>query len=109
MLPGVCTPTELEQALGMGLSVLKFFPAEAGGGTTYMAALGGPYPEVRFVPTGGIGPANLAAYLTKPNVVACGGSWMVKQDLIATGDYGTITRLTAEALRIAESAKQVTQ
>jgi 2-dehydro-3-deoxyphosphogluconate aldolase/(4S)-4-hydroxy-2-oxoglutarate aldolase len=54
MLPGVCTPTELEQALGMGLSVLKFFPAEACGGTAYMAALVGPYPEVRFVPTGGI-------------------------------------------------------
>jgi 2-dehydro-3-deoxyphosphogluconate aldolase/(4S)-4-hydroxy-2-oxoglutarate aldolase len=107
MLPGVCTPTEIEQALGMGLSLLKFFPAEAAGGAAYLGALAGPYRDVLFVPTGGIGPDNIAAYLAKPNVVACGGSWMVNRDLIAARDFAAITRLTAEALRIVDDAKQV--
>jgi 2-dehydro-3-deoxyphosphogluconate aldolase/(4S)-4-hydroxy-2-oxoglutarate aldolase len=109
MLPGVCTPTELEQALSMGLSLLKFFPAEAAGGAAYVAALAGPYRDVLFVPTGGIGPSNILGYLAKPNVVACGGSWMVKADLIASGDFAAITRLTAEALRIVNGAKELSR
>ena len=107
MLPGVCTATEVEQALGMGLSLLKFFPAEAAGGVAYLSALAGPYRDVMFVPTGGIGPGNLAAYLSQPNVVACGGSWMVKSTLIAAGEFATITHLTAQALSIAATADQV--
>jgi 2-dehydro-3-deoxyphosphogluconate aldolase/(4S)-4-hydroxy-2-oxoglutarate aldolase len=91
----------------MGLSLLKFFPAEAAGGAAYLGALAGPYRDVLFVPTGGIGPDNIAAYLAKPNVVACGGSWMVNRDLIAARDFAAITRLTAEALRIVDDAKQV--
>jgi 2-dehydro-3-deoxyphosphogluconate aldolase/(4S)-4-hydroxy-2-oxoglutarate aldolase len=107
MLPGVCTPTEVEQAVGMGLSLLKFFPAEAAGGVAYLSALAGPYRDVLFVPTGGIGLANLSAYLSLPTVVACGGSWMVKSSLIVSNDFATITRLTAEALAVAATANGV--
>jgi 2-dehydro-3-deoxyphosphogluconate aldolase/(4S)-4-hydroxy-2-oxoglutarate aldolase len=107
MLPGVCTPSEIEQAVDMGLTFLKFFPAEAAGGIAYLKALAGPYSEVRFVPCGGIGPTNLAAYLIQPTVVACGGSWMVKPSLIASGDFATITSLTTEAVSVAKSADQV--
>ena len=75
MIPGVATPSEIEANLARGLTLLKLFPAEVIGGVAMVRALRGPYPDVRFVPTGGIGPANLAAYLAQPNVVACGGSW----------------------------------
>jgi 2-dehydro-3-deoxyphosphogluconate aldolase/(4S)-4-hydroxy-2-oxoglutarate aldolase len=107
MLPGVCTPTEVDQAVGMGLTLLKFFPAEAAGGVAYLSALAGPYADVLFVPTGGIGLANLPAYLGQPTVVACGGSWMVKSSLIVSNDFATITRLTAEALTVAGTANRV--
>lgn len=101
MIPGICTPTEIEQAQGLGLSIVKFFPAEAAGGAAYLKALAGPYPDVRFVPTGGIGPGNLARYLALPNVVACGGSWMAPRDLITEGDFGRIAELSADALALA--------
>jgi 2-dehydro-3-deoxyphosphogluconate aldolase/(4S)-4-hydroxy-2-oxoglutarate aldolase len=101
MLPGVCTPTEIEQAVGMGLRLMKFFPAEAAGGVAYLKALSGPFPDVRFVPTGGIGPGNLAAYLELPLVAACGGSWMTPTPLVAAGDFAVITRLAAGAAEIA--------
>lgn len=78
MIPGVATPTEVEANLARGLSLLKLFPAEVIGGVGMLRALRGPYPNVRFVPTGGIGPANLAMYLAEPNVVACGGSWLAE-------------------------------
>ncbi len=78
MIPGVATPTEVEADLARGLTLLKLFPAEVVGGLAMLRALRGPYPDVRFVPTGGIGPANLAAYLAEPNVVACGGSWLTE-------------------------------
>ena len=107
ILPGVCTPTEIEQALDAGLSLLKFFPAEAMGGVPYLSALAGPYREVLFVPSGGIGPANLPTYLALPNVPACGGSWMVKSSLISSGDFGAVTRLTKEAVSIAQQAKEL--
>lgn len=101
MLPGVCTPTEVEQAAGLGLRLLKFFPAEAAGGVAYLKALGGPFRDMRFVPTGGIGPGNLAAYLELPLVAACGGSWMTPPPLVAAGDFAAVTRLAAEAAEIA--------
>jgi 2-dehydro-3-deoxyphosphogluconate aldolase / (4S)-4-hydroxy-2-oxoglutarate aldolase len=75
--------------LELGLQLLKFFPAEASGGTRMLKALYGPYAEVRFVPTGGIDAGNLADYLRLPNVVACGGSWMVKEDYIKQGRLPT--------------------
>lgn len=104
-VPGVCTPTEIEMALGRGIDVLKVFPAEVAGGVAFLKAVAPVYPGVRYVPTGGIGPANLADYLALPQVLACGGSWMVKKDLIAAGDFGSIERLAAEAVRLARSAR----
>jgi len=103
VLPGVCTPTEIQAALAEGLTLLKFFPAEAIGGVSYLKAIAAPFGGVRFVPTGGIGPANVAGYLALPQVIACGGSWMVKKDLVAAGEWDTIGRLAAEAAALAGS------
>ncbi len=105
MVPGVCTPSEIERALADGLDVLKFFPAEVCGGIPFLKAVAPVYPTVRFVPTGGVGPANLAAYLALPQVLACGGSWMVRRELIASGDFEAITRLTSEAIAIARAGR----
>jgi 2-dehydro-3-deoxyphosphogluconate aldolase/(4S)-4-hydroxy-2-oxoglutarate aldolase len=98
MLPGVMTPSEIEQGLALGLTHLKFFPAESAGGAPMLRALSAPYGAVRFMPTGGVTTANLNDYLSLKSVFACGGSWMVKEDLIATGNYAEITRLTREAV-----------
>ncbi|HEV8277104.1 MAG TPA: bifunctional 4-hydroxy-2-oxoglutarate aldolase/2-dehydro-3-deoxy-phosphogluconate aldolase [Streptosporangiaceae bacterium] len=106
MLPGVCTPTEIEQAAGLGLRLVKFFPAEAAGGVACLKALSGPFRDMRFVPTGGIGPGNLAAYLELPLVAACGGSWMTPPPLVAVGDFAAVTRLAAEAAQIAGIPRQ---
>jgi 2-dehydro-3-deoxyphosphogluconate aldolase/(4S)-4-hydroxy-2-oxoglutarate aldolase len=108
ILPGVCTPTEIEMGLARGLETFKFFPAEAAGGVRYLAAIGGPYPAVRFVPTGGIDATNLGAYLGLPNVLACGGSWMVSRRLLAAGDLVTVGRLAAEAAAIVSPARSGT-
>ena len=105
IVPGVCTPTEVGMALGRGLSVLKLFPAEAAGGVAYLKALAAPFGGVRFVPTGGIGPDNLAAYLAVKQVIACGGSWMVKKALIAAGEFDTIRTLATQAREIACAAR----
>ncbi len=105
IVPGVCTPTEVGMALARGLSVLKLFPAEAAGGVAYLKALAAPFGGVRFVPTGGIGPDNLASYLAVEQVIACGGSWMVKKALIAAGEFDTIRRLAAQAREIAAAAR----
>ena len=102
MLPGVCTPSEVEQGLALGLSALKFFPAEAAGGVNMLKSLSGPYGGVKFMPTGGITQKNLNEYLSIKSVFACGGSWMVKDDLIAAGDFAQITRLTREAVDLAK-------
>jgi len=101
VLPGVCTPTEVQMALEYGLELLKFFPAENYGGCTTLAALGAVYGGVKFVPTGGISPANLRDYLKLPCVLACGGTWMVQAALIDNGAFGEITRLSAETVRLA--------
>lgn len=96
--PGVATPTDIQAALDLGLEVLKFFPAESSGGIASLKAMSAPYGSVRFIPTGGIAADNLVAYLAFPKVLACGGSWMVKDALIKAGQFDTITRLTREAL-----------
>lgn len=83
MIPGVATPTEIEAAMERGLSVVKFFPAEALGGVTMLKALAGPYPQMKFVPTGGISASNMKDYLQQKNVLAVGGSWMIQPDLEA--------------------------
>ncbi len=107
ILPGVCTPTEIERAAELGIGLIKFFPAEAAGGVPYLKALAGPYGDVLFVPSGGISPANVTSYLELPTVVACGGSWMVRSSLIAAGDFAAITRLTAEALSVIVAGSRV--
>jgi len=98
VLPGVCTPSEVEQGLSLGLDALKFFPAEAAGGVSMIKSLGGPYGNVKFMPTGGISQKNLHEYLACKNVFACGGSWMVKDELIEASDFATITKLTQSAV-----------
>lgn len=99
IIPGVNNPSQVEQALELGLSTLKFFPAEASGGIAMLKALAAVYP-VQFMPTGGISPANLEKYLALPNVIACGGSWMVPGDLIDQGDWATLGRLIADAVAL---------
>ena len=100
VLPGVATPTEISMALARGVKILKFFPAEEFGGVRMLKALYGPYPEVRFIPTGGIRAHNLAEYLALPNVAACGGSWMATSRMIAEGQFEEIARLSTEARAI---------
>lgn len=101
VIPGVATATEVIAALDQGLELLKLFPAEAAGGIPLLQALRGPFPAVRFVPTGGVGAANVAAYLALPSVAAVGGSWMVAPDRIAARDFAAITRLSREAFTLA--------
>lgn len=101
IFPGVVTPTEIMAALDLGLSTLKFFPASTFGGPIALKALGGPFPQVRFIPTGGITPDNVGAYLSLPNVAAVGASWMVPADAIARGDSATIQSLCARAIETA--------
>jgi 2-dehydro-3-deoxyphosphogluconate aldolase/(4S)-4-hydroxy-2-oxoglutarate aldolase len=98
--PGVTTPSDVEVALGLGLDVVKFFPAEASGGLVYLKALSGPYGNVRFIPTGGIDESNLLAYLKFPKTLACGGSWMVKPELIAAKKFDQISDLAARAVQL---------
>ncbi|TAE77763.1 MAG: bifunctional 4-hydroxy-2-oxoglutarate aldolase/2-dehydro-3-deoxy-phosphogluconate aldolase [Verrucomicrobia bacterium] len=98
--PGVMTPSDVEQALSLGCKLLKFFPAESAGGTAMLKALSGPYAHtgVKFIPTGGITSGNLADYLKVPVVAAIGGSWMVDKQLVNSGNWAEITRLTREAI-----------
>jgi 2-dehydro-3-deoxyphosphogluconate aldolase/(4S)-4-hydroxy-2-oxoglutarate aldolase len=105
IVPGVNSPSQVEMGLERGLNLLKFFPAEASGGIKMLKALHGPYGEVSFMPTGGVEVSNLAAYLALPNVAACGGSWMVKEDLIAAGRFDEIVRLCREAVAIVKAAR----
>jgi 2-dehydro-3-deoxyphosphogluconate aldolase/(4S)-4-hydroxy-2-oxoglutarate aldolase len=101
VFPGVATSTEIQMALDAGLDTVKFFPAGQLGGPAMVKALAAPYRGVRFIPTGGVTSANLADYLAIPAVVAIGGTWMVAADLLRAGDWAQVTRLTAEAVRIA--------
>lgn len=101
MIPGVASPTDILIAMQMNICLLKFFPAQALGGVTMLNALTGPFADARFIPTGGIGPSNLVDYLARPNVIACGGSWMVKPEWLIEGDYESIRRATAQAVELA--------
>ena len=105
IMPGVCTPTDIETALDFGLDIVKFFPAEAFGGLKTLQAISAPYKMMYFLPTGGINQKNLLDYLAFSKVWACGGSWMVKSDLIASGRFDEIIRLTREAVELAAQAK----
>jgi len=99
-LPGAVTATEVQAALELGVTTVKFFPAGTSGGAKAVAALAAPFGDVGFVPTGGIGPANLAEYLALPSVRAVGGSWMVPRDLVRAGDLDAVRDLTAEAVSL---------
>lgn len=102
--PGVSTPTDIQTAYEFGVTLVKFFPAEAFGGLKTLEAVSAPYQIMRFIPTGGIGPNNLLQYLSHPRVPACGGSWMVKSDLIANRQFDVISRLAREAVELAGKA-----
>ena len=96
--PGINNPTQIEMALERGIKLVKFFPAEASGGLSLLKSMSAPYNEIKFIPTGGITPDNLCDYLSHPKVHACGGSWMVKSELISSGHFSEITRITKEAI-----------
>ncbi len=98
VIPGVCTASEVQQGMKMGLKALKFFPAEASGGVNMIKNLCGPFPQVKFMTTGGISPSNLAEYAECDHVLAAGGSWMVKSNLIESENWDEITRLCSDAI-----------
>lgn len=103
--PGIMTPTELEMALGLGLDVVKFFPAENAGGLKMIKAMSAPYTMMKFMPTGGINSTNVRDYLACDKILACGGSWMVKGDLINSGNFAEIENLTREAAAIVKEVR----
>jgi 2-dehydro-3-deoxyphosphogluconate aldolase/(4S)-4-hydroxy-2-oxoglutarate aldolase len=102
--PGIATASELMQALAHGFGLVKFFPAEQSGGIKALRALAGPFPDMRFCPTGGIGEANAAAWLAEPNVVAVGGSWLCPAADIRSGNWGGITAMCNRAMKLLKPA-----
>ena len=100
-LPGAATPSEVMTLLAAGFDVQKFFPAEINGGVKALKAFAGPLSEVRFCPTGGVGPKNLSDYLALPNVICVGGSWMVPNNLLAEKNWSKLQELAAEAVTLA--------
>jgi 2-dehydro-3-deoxyphosphogluconate aldolase/(4S)-4-hydroxy-2-oxoglutarate aldolase len=98
MMPGTATPGEMEQAMSMGLNVVKFFPAEQNGGIAKIKAVAGPYANLRWMPTGGVNAKNLLDYLSFNKIIACGGTWMVNKQLIDSENWAEIQRLTREAV-----------
>ena len=98
VFPGILTPTEIQYAVEYNLGVVKFFPAEAAGGLEYLKAIAAPFKEMRFIPTGGIEELTLLSYLRHPQVLACGGSWMMKSALIESGKFDEILKLTRQAV-----------
>lgn len=102
IMPGTATPGEMEQAMGMGLDIVKFFPAEQNGGVAKLKAVSAPYSKLRFMPTGGVNEKNISSYLSFDKIIACGGTWMVKKDLIEACDWDGIEKLTREAVMAAQ-------
>ena len=98
IVPGCSTPSDIEKALSLGITTVKFFPAEASGGLAMIKAMSAPYGQVRFVPTGGINEKNVNAYLAHPSIVACGGSWMVPEEAVKAKNWEKITLLAKEAV-----------
>ena len=96
--PGCSNPSDIEAAIELGLDVVKFFPAEAAGGLNMIKAMSAPYVNMKFMPTGGINAKNLTSYLDFSKIIACGGSWMVSDELIKAGEFEKITALTKEAV-----------
>ena len=98
IVPGINNPTGIEQALSLGLDVVKFFPAEQSGGIKMIKAMAAPYGGVKFMPTGGVNPANVNDYLSFNKILCCGGSWMVDAKMISSGDFDGIAKLVREAV-----------
>ena len=105
VFPGCVTPSEVAQAVKRGLKVVKFFPAESFGGAATIKALAAPYTDVKFMPTGGINTENISNYLKFDKVIACGGSWMVKGELVKAGKFEEIKELSAEAVRLVKEIR----
>ena len=103
--PGCANPSDIEQALEQGLEVVKFFPAEAAGGLKMIKAMAAPYVGVKFMPTGGINQNNVREYLAYDRILACGGSWMVKSDLVAAGKFDEIEKLARECVDIVKESR----
>lgn len=100
VFPGCITPSEVAQAVKRGLKAVKFFPAEQFGGVSAIKALAAPYTTMKFMPTGGISAKNLKDYLSCDKIIACGGSWMVKGDLVKAGEFAKIEEMTAQAVAL---------
>ena len=98
--PGTSSPSDIEQAIELGLEVVKFFPAEQFGGVATIKAMAAPYVGLKFMPTGGVNAKNLESYLSCDKIIACGGSWMVKGDLVRDGKFDEIQKMTEEAVKL---------
>ena len=105
MAPGTQTPSEMEQAISLGVDFVKFFPAEQSGGLSMIKAVAAPYGNLSFMPTGGINAANVRQYLADERIVACGGSWMVKESMLEAGNWQKIARLVREAAAIVREVR----
>jgi 2-dehydro-3-deoxyphosphogluconate aldolase/(4S)-4-hydroxy-2-oxoglutarate aldolase len=105
ILAGAVTPTEMIRAIHMGLEILKFFPAETVGGLKAIRAMSDPFPQLRFIPTGGIRLENLAEYLEMPKIYAVGGSWMAKRQMIAEGRFEEITHMARQARQVVKQIR----
>ena len=105
-MPGAVTATEVQAAFELGLGTVKFFPAQTSGGVPAIKALAAPFGDMAFVPTGGVGPGNLAEYLAVPAVGGVGGSWMCPREAVAAGDFVTVERLTREAVELVSRIKE---
>jgi len=106
LIPGVATPSEIMTALELGYDHLKFFPAEANGGAAALKAIAAPLAQVKFCPTGGVSPKNVADYVALGCVATVGGTWMLPADVIDAGDWATITALTKDAVELVNSLKK---
>lgn len=105
IFPGAVTPTEIMHAMNLGLPAVKFFPSNIYGGLPAIEALSGPFPTMKFMPTGGVSLANLATFLQHPNVLACGGTWMAKREWIREGKFDAIENACRETIQIVRSLK----
>lgn len=106
VLPGCISPSEVAQAVKRGLTIVKFFPAEQAGGIAMIKAMAAPYVGLKFMPTGGINAGNLTEYLSCDKILCCGGSWMVKGDLVKARDFGKIRELSAEARKLIDTIRK---
>ena len=106
VFPGCISPPEVAQAVKRGLKVVKFFPAEPAGGISMIKAMAAPYVGIKYMPTGGINAKNLEEYLSCDKIICCGGSWMVKGDLVKAGEFDKIRELTAEVRKLVDSIRR---